>query len=345
MSDMSWIHKIELCLQSVRTTSTAYLKQLMSDRCISIKYQNKHNFITQKMQKIKSNVSKLYLESQHITYIHSELTNDAVVVFGKSFTHVNIIELTHQIKQNQQELRRLHQMKMQIMSDNQSTGLIGSYVVNISKYTYIPECNFQRADISDLIDSHHELTEEPVSYGRYSINHNNSQNKLSKILTIASINDIEVFEFIRQNTAEMLRLDIVWDERKCMLKKRLEKLNYKIKTITKSIQINTAKYNNLKYKLESLPIPKHSSFDPVYIQQIRNKCKKLEYGLKIVDDYKKIEEFVIWVSEYGRQNPTDLDILDGVQHVINQSNEQIQILHNQLIGIRNYCEIQNVGIF
>jgi len=339
MSETLPIDQIKPYLQGILNASKSYLEQLRKDRCTSITYQNKHGLITQKMQETQSYVSKLNIKSQDIMYIHSELIKDAVAVFDKSFTQFKIHELSRQIKQKRQQLRRLHNMKMPLIN-NLSTGIIKPYIVNISKYTYIPKFSIT---IPDKLPR--ELTEEPVSYGKYLINQCNSQKKISKILTIASTNDIEVFEFIRKNTAEMLRLDIIWDERKCMLKKQLEKLNSKRNSIKNLIQIHTTKYINLKYQLESIPIPKHSSFDPMYIQQIRKKCEKLEYGLKIVDDYKKIEEFVIWVSEYGRQNPTDLDILDGVQYVITQSNEQLQILHNQLIGVRNYCEIKNVGIF
>jgi hypothetical protein len=182
-----------------------------------------------------------------------------------------------------------------------------------------------------------------MSADKYQIDKCN-KTTISKILTIASEDDGKVFEFMRSKIAEKLRMDIVWLNREYIIWYKLKDLSNKIKRSRKNILIDKTRYFMLKNELDQIQMPTDS---PSHhdITAVVKKYNKLEQGLKILDNYSKINEFAKWASEYGNANQSDPDIVDAVEWVNAEADTQLNLLHNELIGVRNYCNIQNMSLF
>ena len=167
---------------------------------------------------------------------------------------------------------------------------------------------------------------------------------MSKILTIASEDDGKVFEFIRSKIAEQLRMDIVWINREYIIWYKLKNLLKKIEQSSKYVLQYKTRYFMLNNELDQILMPTDS---PSHhdITAVVKKYDKLEQGLKILDNYSKINEFAKWASEYGNANQSDPDIVDAVEWVNVEADTQLNLLHNELICVRNYCNIQNMSLF
>ena len=323
------IKLLKLCLNGTLHASSTHLNELRSENMAYINIINKRNQLLNPMEDLRAVASNSCLLSQDLSWKYSELVKDACAIFGPGYENLlkvrgrvernfqNIIErkrgdqIIWDIKQMRHQLKKLHKMGLP-KSDIIPIKSVKGYVITMSTNT----C---------CTDYYDETT-------------------MSKILTIASEDDVKLFGIIKSRIAEILRTDIVRENRKYIMWYKLKKLDRKIDAVDKFISRCRSKYIALNSKLKRLPVPKDPP-DTQYISSVARKCKKLEYGLKILDDYSKIDEFAKWASEYGELNPSDPDIADAVKWVNTQANEQLNLLHIELIVVRNYCNIQKMSLF
>ena len=323
------IKLLELCLNGTLQASSAHLNELRRENMAYIRLKNSRNQLLNPMEDLKAAASKSCLLSQDLSWKYSELVKDACAIFGPGYENLlkvrgrvernfqNIIErkrgdqIIWDVKQMRHQLKKLHKMGLP-KSDIIPIKSANEYVITLLTSTYCTEYYDEKT--------------------------------MSKILTIASEDDVKLFGIIKSRIAEKLRMDIVKENRKYIMWYKLKKLDRKIDAVDKFISECRSKYFALNSKLKRLPVPKDSP-DTQYVSSVASKCKKLEYGLKILDDYSKIDEFAKWASEYGELNPSDPDIADAVKWVNTQANEQLNLLHNELIVVRNYCNIQKMSLF
>ena len=310
------IKLLELCLNGTLHASSTHLNELRREKMAYINLINRRNQLLKPMEDLRAAASNSCLLSQDLSWKYLELVKDACAIFGPDYE--NLLKIRGQverknwnIKQMRHQLKKLHKMGLP-KSDIIPIKSVKGYVITMSTNT----C---------CTDYYDETT-------------------MSKVLTIASEDDVKLFGIIKSRIAEILRMDIVRENQKYIMWYKFKKLNRKISTVDKFISGCRSKYIALNSKLKRLPVPKDSP-DTQYISSVASKCKKLEYGLKILDDYSKIDEFAKWVSEYGELNPSDPDIADAVKWVNTQANEQLNLLHNELIVVRNYCNIQKMSLF
>ena len=310
------IKLLKLCLNGTLHASSTHLNELRRENMAYINLINRRNQLLKPMEDLRAAASNSCLLSQDLSWKYLELVKDACAIFGPDYE--NLLKIRGQverknwnIKQMRHQLKKLHKMGLP-KSDSIPIKSVKGYVITMSTNT----C---------CTDYYDETT-------------------MSKILTIASEDDVKLFGIIKSRIAEKLRNDIVKENRKYIMWYKFKKLNRKIGAVDKFILGCRSKYIALNSKLKRLPVPKDSP-DTQYISSVASKCKKLEYGLKILDDYSKIDEFAKWASEYGELNPSDPDIADAVKWVNTQANEQLNLLHNELIVVRNYCNIQKMSLF
>ena len=310
------IKLLKLCLNGILHASSTHINELRREKMAYIRIINMRNQLLKPMEDLMAAASNSCLLSQDLRWKYSELVKDACAIFGPDYE--NLLKIRGQverknwnIKQMRHQLKKLHKMGLP-KSDIIPIKSVKGYVITMSTNTCCTEY-------------YDETT-------------------MSKILTIASEDDVKLFGIIKSRIAEILRMDIVRENQKYIMWYKFKKLNRKIGAVDKFISGCRLKYITLNSKLKRLPVPKDPP-DTQYISSVASKCKKLEYGLKILDDYSKIDEFAKWASEYGELNPSDPDIADAVKWVNTQANEQLNLLHIELIVVRNYCNIQKMSLF
>ena len=342
MSDRLPIKKIILYLKGLLSVTSDYLSRLRSDRVKNLRLENERTSLIKQLSAITVDGNATYLSIQNLTRIYEQIVSDAICLFGKHvfselMTKTKFHNISPEVKKLEQQCRRIH--KSRIPSIKPSNGPVNPIVTTISKWTY--SCPYTNHDIT-MFGREYNTSEdcEPVIFGTRKTKICDPE-EISKILTIASDDDTAIFEFARSNIAETLRRDIVWEKRKYKIWYKLKKLITRIKILNKHVFDVQPEYRALKTRFDSIIV---SDIDPKYITTVNNKCKMLEHGIKIADDYAKISEFAKWASEYGKENLSDPDIVDAVKWVNVRADEQLNILHNKLVEVRNYCNIKNVSL-
>ena len=338
MSDRLPIKTIILYLKGLLSVTSDYLSRLRSDRVKNLRLENERTSLIQQLRVITVNGNTTYLSKQNLTRIYEQIVSDAICLFGERvfnelMAKKNFHDISPDVKILERQLRRIHKSRMP--SIEPSNGPVNPIVTTISKWIY--SCPYT----SNLNSIGHTSEDcEPMIFGTRKTKICDPK-EISKILTIASYDDTAIFEFARSNIAETLRRDIMWEKRKYEIWYKLKKITTQFKILDTYIFKTGSKYLALKTRFDSIIV---SNIDPKYITTVHSKCKMLEYGIKIADDYAKISEFAQWASEYGKENSSDSDIVDAVEWVKLRADEQLNILHNGLIEVRNYCNIKNVSL-
>lgn len=338
MSDRLPIEMIILHLKGLLSANSNYLHTLRSDRVKNLKLENMRTSLIQQLRVITVNGNATYLSKQTLTHINNQIVSDAISVFGERvfkelMAKKNFHDISPEVKILERQLRHIH--KSRIPSIEPSNGPVNPIVTTISKWTY--SCPYTN-NLNSIGYTSEDC--EPVIFGTRTAKICDPE-EISKILTISSYDDTAIFEFARSNIAETLRRDIMWEKRKYEIWYKLKKLATQFKILDMYIFKMNSKYKALKTKFDLIIV---SDSDPKYITTVNNKCKMLEYGIKIADDYAKISEFAQWASEYGKGNSSDPDIIDAVEWVNVHADEQLNILHNKLVDVRNYCNIKNIAL-
>lgn len=312
-------HQLNLCLKGVLSVNLKYLKDLRTTRGAHIMCVNKRNQILENMEILRSEASKTCIRSQDLNWKYNKMWKDACIIFGSSFKYLlNQCKLKRnpqKVKDMKRTLKKIHKMGLP-QRDNIPIKSVKEYVITLS------DRNVEQKYKTDYYEA----------------------NTMSKICTIASDDDTKLFEFMRSIIAEKLRMDIVKEDRVYIMWYTLKKIDKQLDSARNFISECASKYYVLLRQLNKLPV----SRELVNLQDILlidRKCKKLEYGIKILDDYNKIYEFAQFASEYGRSNSSDPDVVQAVELVNIQAHEQLNLIHNELIGVRNYCDIQRMSIF
>jgi hypothetical protein len=336
MSDRLPIRLVIPYLNGLLHVNSTYLYKLRSDQVKKFKLENERISLIRQLRTITIDGNATYLIIQNLARIYKQIVSDAIFVFGERvfnelMTKKNFHNISPDVKKLEQQCRHIHKSRMPSIKPR--NGPVNHIVTTISKWTY--SCPYMNHDIR-----HTSKDCEPVIFGTRKTKICDPE-EISKILTITSDDDTAIFEFARSNIAETLRLDIMWEKRKYEIWYKLKKLSKRIKILNEHISDEKDQYNALKTRFYSIIV---SDIDPKYITTVHNKCKMLEHGIKIADDYAKISEFAQWASKYGSKNSSDLDIVDAVEWVNLHADDELNILHNKLIEVRNYCNIKNVSL-
>ena len=309
------IKQLQLCLKGLHYLNSNSIKALQNEKVHYFKLVNERNEILSLMEEARSMSSKTCLFVQDLEFKYKKLLKDVYVVFGPGFKYLLDKRIFERkpivVKKMERTLKNLTKMKLPLLYDIPFKKVMPIVITMSEDKWQTDKCN---------------------------------EKTMSKIMTIASDNDGKLFEFIRSRIAEKLRMDIVWEDRKYIMWYKLKKLYLKIEQSNMSISQFASKYYMLYKKLKKLPLLKDIP-NSSYITSMRQKCKKLEQSFEILDNYSKINEFAKWASEYGDANQSDPDIVDAVEWVNAEADIQLNLLHNELIGVRNYCNIQNMALF
>ena len=314
------------------------IKRLLTEsrkiRSIQLSRENERNSLNLRIKAIKTEISAVSLRIQDLVYTRKNLVQDAIRIFGNH--EFDKLEHTRKmnpsspdLKKMEYRLRSMHNMNLP--PTEPCNGPVSPYVITISNWKY----SHPNATVSNRPED-----DEPISFGIIQTK-KYSPKKLRKILRTASYDDENaVFEYFRSYIEETLRMDIMWAKRKYELWYKLKKLSGQIDFFGVHIRRQESKLATLEHRFESIRV---TEIDPTYVATLSKRYNKLEYGIKIADDYAKIGEFARWASDYGRENSSDPDIADAVEWVQLRANEELYLLHNELIGVRNYCDIPYVS--
>jgi hypothetical protein len=367
-------------LKSVLNTNSKYLDELRKTRSEQILRKNKYIMLDQKLKKMATDISAASLTEQELNYIYTNIYSDSIAAFGDNvfkrfMANRKMNAISIEVKNMERELRRINNIKFSdisaLINDNlqeknkknsekgnkknsekgnkknsekgnkkntkKRNKNIKYYIIEMSKYKY----SSPYATNNNGSSKYRPEDDEPIPFITYTTRLCKS-NEINKILKHASYDIEYLFEFIRSKIADTLRQDIVWEKRKYEIWYKLRKLNQRIIFLNTYIKTQELKCQELKCNLDLIVI---TEIDPQYIKMVSNTCKLLNKGINIAEDYTKIKEFAQWASEYGRNNLSDPDITDAVEWVQLRANEQLYILHTDLLNLRNNLDLPNTTLF
>ena len=349
------IEQLQLCFRGMHHLTYGCLEELRARRCVYFKRNNQRTKILNLMEEVRSMASKTYLHIHGLDFQYKEMIKNARRIFGSEFIHSLNYRVfdrkSTNVKQIKSTLKNLTNMTFPQLHDipvkrvSAARGPIGLH--SVAGQLLPNSAESYPALFGTITAPIRQNRVMPIviamSEDKWQIDKCNKKT-MSKILTIASKDDGKVFEFIRSKIAEQLRMDIVWINREYIIWYKLKNLLKKIEQSSKYVLQYKTRYFMLNNELDQILMPTDS---PSHhdITAVVKKYDKLEQGLKILDNYSKINEFAKWASEYGDANQSDPDIVDAVEWVNAEADTQLNLLHNELICVRNYCNIQNMSLF